>query len=148
MNQLEFIKVENIEGQAAKIAFETPETAAEPYTFSLKLKNPPAAGRIEKARKAYYWAWGGTWITGIAAWIINGISRTQTEALMTGWNSYKVYNQDFADESVRMYRITQGAWAVVGLAAAIEIFQMARYIFIATEDNTPVVKPAKNQENP
>jgi hypothetical protein len=46
-----------------------------------------------------------------------------------------------------MYRISQGAWAALGVVVAHEIFQMARYLYTATEDTTPVAKPGK-QERP
>jgi hypothetical protein len=144
LNQFNYINVEAGENQIARAAFVSPTQADTPYSFSMKLKTPrPGVDRVNKARKAYYWAWGGTWITAIAAWIITGTLQGQNEAIMQNYRTTGTYNQDFYDQAQTMHDVYTYAWTGVGLAVAYEIFQMARYIYTATEDTTPIVNPDK-----
>ena len=55
---------------------------------------------------------------------------------------YQINDRDFAAQNMRMYYISMGTAIAAGVAAAYEIFQIARYLYIATEDTTPIVKPA------
>jgi hypothetical protein len=147
VNQYNYFSVELPGGQLAKAAFVSPGEASQPYVFSLKPKtlHPSSEQRVDKARKAYYWAWGGTWITGIAAWLVNGMVRSQVDGLnqMGSFSGDWDGVQKFYDDTLRLRDISTGFWAAVGVAAAVEIFQMARYIYIATEDVTPIAKPDK-----
>jgi hypothetical protein len=116
-----------------------------PYTFSMKMKIPPSTGerRVNNARKWYYWAWGGTWITGIAAWVSYGMFTTSNSSITYRFNTNGDFDPDFYESNRRMYYISMGAVIAASVAVAYEIFQIARYVYIATEDNTPVVKPDK-----
>ncbi|MDR0584315.1 MAG: PEGA domain-containing protein [Treponema sp.] len=144
LDQFNYINIETSDNQIARAAFISPGQSNTPYSFSMKLKTPrPGVDRVNKARKTYYWAWGGTWITTIAAWIVTGILKTQNEAIVYGYNTTGKYNQEFYDNALLMNDVYTYAWAGVGLAAAYEIFQMARYIYTATEDTTPIVRPDK-----
>ena len=148
VSQLNYLSVETTDKLVGKAAFLTPAEINAPYTFSIKPKtlHPSSEQRVDKARKAYYWAWGGTWITGIAAWLFNGIVRSQIDSLnmMAPSPDMDVASvQRFYDDTVRMRDISTGFWAGVGVAAAVEIFLMARYMYIATEDATPIVAPDK-----
>jgi hypothetical protein len=149
LNQFNNISVQTPDGQVARAAFVSPAEVSRPYTFSLKPRMPSAdPERVNKARRAYYWSWGGTWIAGIAAWIITGMLKSQNEAITEHYALTGAYNQSFYDEATLMHDIYTGAWAVAGAAAAFEIFQMARYIYIATEDTTPVIKPNRQGTAP
>ncbi|MDR1575095.1 MAG: hypothetical protein LBS37_03735 [Treponema sp.] len=144
VDQFNYINVETGENQIARAAFTSPAQADAPYRFSMKLKTPrPGVDRVNKARKAYYWAWGGTWITAIAAWIVTGVLQTQNEAILQHYKATGTYNQNFYDQAQVMHDVYTYAWTGVGLAAAYEIFQMARYIYTSTEDTTPIVNPDK-----
>jgi hypothetical protein len=154
VNQLNYISVETpdkqtAEGetpgkQTAKAVFASPGQAGAPSIFSLKPKTPPPGqDRVNRARSAYYWSWGGTWIAGIAAWMVTGILQSQNEAITEYYKLTGTYDQGFYEQAQLMQNIYTGAWALAGAAAAFEIFQIARYLYTATEDATPVVKPDK-----
>jgi hypothetical protein len=147
-NQFNYISVETADGKIGKAAFTTPDGVNQPFTFSLKPKvmHSSAEQRVNKARKSYYWAWGGTWIAAIAAWIVNGMVRSNMDSMVIGIaETPPVFNTDFYNDTLHLYDISKGVWAAVGVAAAFEVFQMARYIYIATEDNTPLVRPDINR---
>ncbi|MDR1252947.1 MAG: hypothetical protein LBK62_12425 [Treponema sp.] len=144
LNQFENITVETAAGEIARAAFVSPNQSGTPYRFSMQLKTPPPGqDRVNKARKTYYWAWGGTWLTTIAAWVLTGVLQSQNEAILGHFNATGTYNQDFYDTAQRMHDVYTYAWAAVGVATAYEIFQMARYIYISTEDTTPILNPDK-----
>jgi hypothetical protein len=148
LNQLNYVSVEGPGKQMAQAAFITPEQENTPYVFSLKTRPLPAGkDRVNKARKAYYWSWGGTWITGIAAWVVTGILKNNNEAILERWAREGTFDDAFYDQAELMQNVYYGAWAVAGAAAAFEIYQMARYIYTATEDTTPVLKPDRQEKN-
>ena len=137
LDQLQYIAVENRD-ERAKAVFITPDMPSESFSISLKTKVPPfGERRVNKARSWYYWAWGGTWITGIAAWITNGIYTSQ-EAVLE-----KSTNAAFYDSTQQMLLISTGAIIAVGVAVGYEIFQMARYMYTATEGATPIVRQGR-----
>lgn len=155
LNQLNYLSVETSGGQLGKAAFASPSETGGPYVLSMKPKTvfPASEQRVNKARRAYYWSWGGTWITGIAAWLVTGLVRSQVDSLnYAGVNPGPAPGsandiRQFINDTERMRDVSTGLMAAVGVAAAIEIFQMARYIYIATEDTTPMVKTTQEDRN-
>ena len=141
INQLEYISLYGPGGEAATAVFTSPDMPGLSSSISLQTKIPPPSGqkRVNRARSWYYWAWGGTWITGIAAWVTYGIYSSQNAALAQNPNPELIVSAQ------RTYYISMGTIVLVGAAVAYEIFQMARYLYTATEDATPVVKQGKSQ---
>ncbi|MDR0315446.1 MAG: PEGA domain-containing protein [Treponema sp.] len=141
IDQLDYFTVETQRGETAKAVFQTPERPDETYNFSLRTNIPPSTGqkRVNKARNWYYWAWGATWLTGIAAWVSNGIYTSQNEAYQRGVI-------ELFEDTQRMYYISTGAFITFGVAAVYGIVQMARYLYTATEDSTPIIKQDKKKE--
>jgi len=135
LDQLQYVSVER-KNERAKGVFTTPGLPSESLNLSLKIKTTPPAGqkRVNKARNWYYWAWGGTWITGIAAWITYGMYSNQNDVL--GQSSAPA----FYDSTQRLYYVSLGAMIAAGVAAGHEIFHIARYMYTATSDVTPIVK--------
>ena len=134
ISQLEYVVVEN-RRESAKGVFTTPDVPWDSLSISLKLKvPPPGEKRVNRARNWYYWAWGGTWITGIAAWITYGMYSSQNSVLP------KSSEPAFYDSTRQIYMISMGAIIATGVAISYEIFQMGRYMYTATEDVTPVIK--------
>jgi hypothetical protein len=137
LNQLEYI---NIEGhrETATAVFTTPELPTDSYSFSLKMKIPPAGEkRVNKARKWYYWAWGGAWVAGIAAWVTNGVYNGQ----IAGWE--KTGDQNLADSASRMFYVRTGAIITLGVVLSYSVFQLTRYLYTSTEKVTPILKGRK-----
>jgi hypothetical protein len=139
LSQLEYV---NIEGrrEMANAVFLTPDLPTETFSFSLKMKIPPAGERrVNKARSWYYWAWGGAWIAGITAWVTNGMYND----LITGWNTTR--NSDLMDSATRMKNIRTGAVITLGVIGAYSVFQLGRYLYTSTERITPIVKGKKSE---
>ncbi|MDR1586407.1 MAG: hypothetical protein LBS57_02990 [Treponema sp.] len=136
VNQLDYVNVETPDGRYSTAVFNTPRTAADSNTFSLKTKIslPSGQKRVDKARRWYYRAWGATWVCGIAAWISYGMYTTQNAAVAQS------YSMDFYEDTERLLYISMGSVILVGAAVIHEIVWMARYLYIATEDATPIVR--------
>jgi hypothetical protein len=141
LDRLDYITVETRSGEKAEAVFFTPMYPDESHTLSLKTRIYPAPGlkRVDKARRLYYWAWGGTWIAGITAWVSYGIYTGQNQALEQGYYN-GVWDENFAADTQRMYYFSMGAIVLTGAAVAYEVFRMVRYLYTATEGVTPIVK--------
>jgi hypothetical protein len=135
LDQLQYISIEN-RNEQAKAVFTTPALPSDTQNISLKTKIPPRSGqqRVNKARRWYYWAWGGTWVTGIAAWITYG--------MYTGQRAVLEQSSDpaFYDATRQLYYISMGTVIAVGVAIGHEIFHIGRYMYTSTEDVTPIIK--------
>jgi hypothetical protein len=140
INQLNYVSLETRQGETSKAVFSSPDMPEDRFDIGLRTKIPPPEGerRVNRARYWHYWAWGGAWLTGIAAWISSGIYSSQNGVLSRS-SSY-----DFYDSTNRMYYISTGAIILVGAAVVHEVVQMIRYLYVATENVTPIVK----QERP
>jgi hypothetical protein len=139
LNQLEYI---NIEGrrEKANAVFITPDLPTDSFNFSLKMKVPPAGkNRVNKARSWYYWAWGGGWLVGIAAWVTNGIYGEQ----LAGW--YSTGNASLGTSANRMNIVRTSAIITLGVIGAYSVFQLVRYLYISTEKVTPILKGRKTE---
>ncbi|MCL2128700.1 MAG: PEGA domain-containing protein [Treponema sp.] len=125
--------------EEAKAVFTSPDMPGEAEVISLRTKIPLPSGerRVNKARGRYYWAWGGTWVTGIAAWITYGIYTSQNEALRESTS------EEFLAKAKTMNIISMGAIALVSTAVVYEVYQIWRYLRTATENVTPIVRQGK-----
>jgi hypothetical protein len=141
LDQFEYISVENRK-ERDKAVFTTPDLPSDTLSLSFKTKIPPPSGqrRVNKARQWYYWAWGGTWITGIAAWITYGMYTGQYAVL------YRSSDPDFKRSTEQLYFISLGTMIAAGAAMGYEIFHIVRYMYTATEDVTPIVKGDKRKK--
>ena len=141
LDQLEYISIEN-QKERAKAAFLTPDLPDDALSLSLKTKIPPPSGqrRVNKARQWYYWAWGSTWITGIAAWITYGIYTGQSAVLRQS------NDPGFQNSTRQLYFVSLGTIIAVGVAVGYQTFHMVRYVYKATEDVTPIIKGEKRKK--
>jgi len=141
LDKLQYINVERY-NEHAKAVFITPSLPSDTLRISLKTKLMPRSGqqRVNKARRWYYWAWGGTWITGIAAWITYGMYTSQNDVLNQSTDPA------FYDSTRRLYNISTGAMIAVGVAVGYEIFHIVRYMYTATAEVTPIVKGDKRKK--
>jgi hypothetical protein len=144
LNQLEYVSVESAGGEMAKAAFQTPADANTLTSLYLNAAIPSGQRQVNKARSAYYWAWGGTWITGIAAWIAYGAYINSDISIRYGADSGYLYKK-YVEENERMYYISMGTAIALGAAVGYEIFRMYRYIHTAGLDETPMVKTGNNE---
>jgi hypothetical protein len=102
------------------------------YTKPLPMGNE----RVDRARRRYYLAWGGTWITGITAWMLYGNYQSQANAIK--------YNPDASqamyDSAMQASYMAIGSIGLVSLAVLMEFIQMGRYIYTAGEDAPAMIK--------
>jgi hypothetical protein len=91
----------------------------------------------------FYWAWGGTWITGIAAWLTYQYFASSNYAVTYNYNTTGSYNQRLYNDNQRMYNISRGALITVGAALLFDIFFMGKYIYTANKSAMPVLNTGK-----
>jgi hypothetical protein len=163
LNRFDHIYAENLNGETAELVFPV-RPAVDPGSFGLGTQNwfsqnvsfnlfgkksfledgnrlvlytkplPVGENRVDRARRRYYWSWAGTWVTGIAAWMIYGSYQSQYDALKLS------PNQDMYDAALQTGYIAMGSIGLVSLAVLVEIFNMARYINVAGEDAPAMIK--------
>jgi len=142
LNKLEYIELVSSNVNKGAGAFFTPEQADTFNSLSLGTSKVPPHGRVDKARRMYYWAWGGTWVTGIAAWISYHSFLGYQNAVADA----PVIEQGFESNYMRMNYISAGAMIAVGAAVAYEIFHIGRYVNIANKGSTPILKTSKSKQ--
>jgi hypothetical protein len=156
--QLTYIFAETQDGEEAEVVFPVPSLAILPPAMrssggsfagssrSSSLKNnlrgnelslftsvpyDPDEQRVDKARRGYYWAWGGTWAAAITAWMINGYSNSVINTFNSPNSSQ---TQELYDSAKRAQTLNFVGLGLAGAAVIVEINQMARYIKTAGED--------------
>jgi hypothetical protein len=97
---------------------------------------PMGKDRVDRARRQYYWAWGGTWVTGIAAWMLYGNFQSQSDSLNFSPNP----NREMYNSGLQANYLAIGSIGLVSLAILVEFIQMGRYIHIAGEDAPAIAK--------
>jgi hypothetical protein len=139
INQYDYVTVEQRGGGAAKAVFPTPHMPGEMVylSFSLKIPYPTGEHRVNKARGRAYWAWGGVWIAGIAAWLTSGIFTGYTDALPNS------SSDDFWDQANLMYRVHTGSLILLGAAVVYNLIQMPVYLYTAGRNVTPLLNRVK-----
>jgi hypothetical protein len=135
IDQLSYVTAETAGGEEAKVVFTMPDMPDEAFDLSLKIRMPPSGvRRVNKARARYYWSWGATWITGIAAWVTYGIFTSQNEALSQSTS------REFQNSTQRMYYVSIGAIGLLGAVVAYDLFEMVRYLRTAAGNSTPIAR--------
>ena len=136
INQLNYVNIRTRDGQTAKAVFTSPGVPDKTSAVSLKTRVPPPSGqrRVNKARSWYYWAWGSAWITAIAYWISDGMFQTNYAAIPHSMDP------DFYETTQQLAYVRSGTMICLGVALGYGFFQMARYLYTATDDVTPIVK--------
>jgi len=145
LNMMEYIELETHDNQRGTIVFNTPDSAGASYPLSLLFNTefPQEKGRVDRARRWYYWAWGGTWITGIAAWITYQTYVSANSSIRYNYAQTGFYNQDFLNYNTAMYYVSMGTLITAGLAIAHEIFQIGRYVYISGKSSPTIARSGR-----
>lgn len=115
VNQMEYIELLAPElNKSGKVVFQAPGIPGFIDTMNPRVRDIPKEGRIENSRRLYYWAWGGTWLAGIASWL---------SYYSSGFNNF-----------------TKGAFSALGVTAVFDIFLLGRYLYFANKDSTPATR--------
>ena len=138
VNHLEYIEMKKRTSNEGSIVFQTPDRPDVMPSYFVATKQPLPGGRVDKDRRAYYWAWGATWITGIASWIAH---HSYTDALNI-YNSNPV-SQEFTDNLTTLNYFRIGAFVGLGLAGSYGIYRFIRYLISADSGSTPIAVPVK-----
>jgi hypothetical protein len=147
--QLTYLFAEALDGQDVDVVFPAPSSNVLPPAIrssrssllrnnlqgnelSLFTSTPydPDAQRVDKARRRYYWAWGGTWVAAITAWMINGYSNSVVDS----YNSSSSPTQERYDSAKRAQVLNWVGMGLVGAAIVVEVIQLVRYIKTSGED--------------
>lgn len=145
VNQIEYTELVYPDGERGTVVFQTPGEADLSNSVFIRTKVSTAKGRVEKSRRNYYWAWGGTWLAGITAWLSYQTFIGLNNAVTYDYIKTGGYNDKFYSRNVNMYNFSIGAFVALGVAAAFDIFFMGRYLYIANKGSTPIF--IENWEN-
>ncbi|MDR3145284.1 MAG: hypothetical protein LBU21_03325 [Treponema sp.] len=112
--------------------FFPPTSSLEGNSLSLVTRAPydPQEGRVDRARRGAYWAWGGVWVSAITAWLING----HYNAVVYAYNNNPTRTEEFYNRAIRLENLNYAGVGLVGAAVLIDIIQMLRYINTAGKD--------------
>ena len=145
LNSLDYIELETLDKKKGSAVFQMPDVFNTTYSLSLNTAEPLEKGRVDKARRLYYWAWGGTWITGIAAWIAYHTYISSDTAIRYDYAERETYDHKFADNNITMYYVSMGTIIAVGAAVLYEIFNIGKYVYTADKGSTSIAKPVRSQ---
>jgi len=140
VNQMEYTELVYPDGERGTIVFQTPGEADFSKSIFLQTKFSAVKGRVEKSRRNYYWAWGGTWLAGIAAWLSYQTFLGMNNAINYDFAKTGSYNEKFYNSNVNMYNFSIGTFVALGVAAAVDIFFMSRYLYTANKGSTPIFR--------
>jgi hypothetical protein len=143
LNKMEYFELLSAGEAKGSLVFQTPEYADFTQSLFLPSSIPAEKGRLERARKMYYWAWGGTWITGIAAWLTYQYFINSDYAISYSYNTTGSYDQGFYNDNMRMYKISRGAIIAVSTAFIFDVIFMSRYLYMANKGSMPVMERGK-----
>ncbi|GMO55339.1 MAG: hypothetical protein Ta2G_14440 [Termitinemataceae bacterium] len=113
--------------------------------IKLKLKPEPAEGRTEKARKAFYGAYGRFWISLPFFILTNSLA----ESLL---NDAKIHNsQEIFDKYLTMHWVRVGTGVVAAGFLAETLVRIFIYVYQANKPTNPIakkIKPLKAEPEP
>jgi len=135
VNRMEYIEVRN-QIQKGSIVYQTPDDPDFNYSLSVNMNKMPKKGHVDSARRHYYWAWGGTWIAGIATWISYYTYMNMAAALNRDLSSGS-YNEDFYNESKTTLNVLNGTMIAFGVISAYGVYRMIRYISTSSKGTVP-----------
>jgi hypothetical protein len=139
MEYVELINNDEKDEKIGKIVFDTPDNDDSVRYLTLRIREPLPQGRVDKARRMFYWSWGATWIAGIAT-LISYYSYVDSYNAITYSGSN---NQSFIENNTRLYYISMGA--VIGLITAVvfDAFFISRYLYVSNRDSATVARTSR-----
>ena len=136
-SRMEYIQVEN-SNRKGLVVFQTPSNPEFDNSLSVRMDIMPKKGHLDRARRHYYWVWGGTWIAGIAAWISYYTFTNISMAITSDYNATGSYNDNFYKDYYGTYEIFTGTLIALGVVSAYGIYRMIRYIGTSGKGTVPV----------
>jgi len=144
-SNFEFVEMLTDNGKKGSAVFKTINNDEYNQTISLKLLQPNKKNAVDKQRRAYYWAWGGQWITGIATWLGYYTAIGTYNAVTYGMNNGFAVDNDFINTNNDLNKFYYGAAIAFGVTSIYGIIRMIRYIYISSRDSTPIVNTGRSK---
>ena len=144
INRMEYIEVKSSRQEGSTV-FQTPEYADFNNSLSVPTKVPPRKGHVDRARRHYYWAWGGTWIAGIAAWISYYTYMNINFAMNSDITSNGDYNNDFYSDYSATRNIFYGTGIALGVISVYGIYRMFKYIGASSKGTVPAAAAGRKK---
>ena len=139
VNQLEYIEVETEDNRRGTVVLQTPDVSEFSASMSVRTEPIPVSGRVDRSRRHYYWAWGATWITGMAAWISYYTYMGMEGVIISG-----SYSDEFLNDTQNMLYFRNGALIAFGVAAIYGTIRMIDYLYVSSRGRTKTVSPGRN----
>lgn len=140
LRQMEYIELGTPDTELSAVVFQTPDNADVNKSLFLKTSVPPPKGSVDRARRNFYWAWGASWITGVAAWLTYQSYTSSNLAISHHYNQTGTYDQSFYDDNMRFYRISMGTVIAFGAAVAFDLLFIGRYISSANKGAASIIR--------
>ncbi|MCL2806388.1 MAG: hypothetical protein FWD26_10665 [Treponema sp.] len=145
VDQLEYLEFDTQSSYRGTIVFKTPDNSDFITNATINTRVLPRRGTVDRERRAFYWAFGTAWVTGIGAWIADYSFKGVSRAFFNQYNAYGSVNQGLADEYRIWSGINIGTLIAFGAAAAYTVYRAARYIYFANRPSTPIVVPKASE---
>jgi hypothetical protein len=143
-NSSEYIEMEAANGRRGSVVFKSQDSDEYVQSIPVKMLQPNKKGIVDRERRDYYWAWGGQWLTGIAAWLGYYSFMESNNAAAYGL-SYGNVTQEYIDKNRNLYYFSYGAAIAFGAASLYGIIRMIRYIYISSRDSTPIAPASRKK---
>ena len=127
--RMEYIEFENSSMERAAVVFQVPQSFDSSHSLTLNPLTLPDSGHVDKERRSYYWAWGGTWITGIGAWLAYQSYMSADAAIRTADSP----TRNFYDSYQSLYYVSMGTAIVFGAVTVYGIYRLVRYLYTANK---------------
>ena len=136
LNSMEFFELKTPDNRRGTIVFNTQDSPDQILSVPMQASIPPPRGQVDRERRRYYLAWGGTWITGIAAWIVYHT----VSGSITAIHAHETPDPNFIARTNRMNTISLGLNIAVGATAVLGFVQIGRYLAAANRSSPPVLR--------
>jgi len=137
LGSMEYIEMESADINKTAAVFQMPASGEAIQSLSFDTIRPLRTGNINNDRNFYYWIYGGTWITGIATWIVYNTYMSSNYAIFYNYSSSGTFNNNFNKYNQSMYYATMGTAIAFGAVASYGVYRLVRYII--TADRTAAV---------
>jgi len=138
INHMDYIQVET-SNQRGTVIYQTPDSADFSNSMSIRLRTPPKKGHVDRARRHYYWAWGGTWIAAVSAWVCYYTFMNIDAAIRYDSYTYGEYDPGFYNQYTKAYDYHRYTLIAVGAVSVYGVYRLIRYIHASNKDSTPTV---------
>ena len=143
-DSMEYFELLTPDLSRAGLVFNTPLAANFSQPVTMNAAAPLERGKVEKDRASFYWAWGGTWIAGIAAWISYYTFMGADAAIKVNYTNPGAADKSFYDNNKIMNNVYIGSLVVAGAAAVYGIYRLIMYIYNSSRDTAPVLTSGRS----